>query len=130
MRWIYILTVFPLVSSACTPDDSTGLSLEVCDNGVDDDSNGAVDCDDPRCSAAQNCLAEASCGDGVRGGLEFCDGADLGGASCETQGFAAGVGSLGCRPDCAGFDTSACIRIDLCGNGVREGGEACDGDDF
>ncbi|MEM6531935.1 MAG: hypothetical protein AAF654_04895 [Myxococcota bacterium] len=131
MRWVFrSVCTCAVLAGACTPDDSTGLILEICDNGLDDDGNGALDCDDPRCSSAQNCLARASCGDGVRSGGEFCDGADLGGATCETQGFLTGVGILDCREDCAGFDTSDCVRADLCGNGVREGGESCDGGDF
>lgn len=115
---------------ACTPDDSTGLALENCTNGVDDDGNGAVDCNDTRCTLDPACLSQATCGNGLREGLEFCDGTDLGGASCATQGFLNDVGTLGCRSDCAGFDTSSCIRADLCGNGSREGGEQCDGADL
>lgn len=95
------------------------------------------------------------CGDGaVNRPEEACDGADLGGASCETLGF--DEGELACAPDCT-FDTSACVersaeRCDepgdedgdgaadcddpdcdtapgcpRCGNGVVQDGEACDG---
>jgi hypothetical protein len=48
------------------------------------------------------------CGDGAIDacGGELCDGADLGGATCGTQGFPGG-GTLSCTPSCE-FDTSAC----------------------
>jgi hypothetical protein len=37
---------------------------------------------------------------------EVCDGADLGGRTCETRGF--GSGTLRCAPDCADLDWSGC----------------------
>ncbi|MCK5084211.1 MAG: hypothetical protein KAQ64_00970 [Candidatus Pacebacteria bacterium] len=49
----------------------------------------------------------AVCGDGVLNGLEVCDGLDLGGETCVTQGFA--QGDLSCNPFCTAFDTSACV---------------------
>lgn len=50
------------------------------------------------------CLA--SCGDGVVTGSESCDGVDLGGASCVSQGFGLG-GTLACTAGCS-FDFSGC----------------------
>lgn len=46
------------------------------------------------------------CGDGIVEGEEVCDGADLGGESCVSQGYDSGV--LNCLPDCTGFDYSGC----------------------
>ena len=47
------------------------------------------------------------CGDGAINACgEVCDGADLGGATCYTQGFVGG-GPLACSPGCE-LDTSAC----------------------
>ncbi len=45
------------------------------------------------------------CGNGVREPGEECDGADLGGRTCQTQGFDGGT--LACNPDCT-LDTSGC----------------------
>jgi uncharacterized protein DUF1566 len=67
-----------------------------------------------------------TCGNGTREGLEDCDGADLGGASCTSLGFLGGT--LACGSSCR-FDTSGCAT-DLCGNGVRDGIESCDGADL
>ncbi|MEM6295206.1 MAG: DUF4215 domain-containing protein [Myxococcota bacterium] len=65
---------------------------------------------------------EAVCGDGIVGGDEPCDGADLGGRTCASQGFASGA--LACTGDCT-LDTSFC---NMCGNGSLDAGEECDGD--
>jgi hypothetical protein len=60
------------------------------------------------------------CGDGVIAGTETCDGADLAGEDCVTQGFLGGV--LACLGDCSGFDTTGCIAPacdhPLCDEGV------------
>jgi hypothetical protein len=50
------------------------------------------------------------CGDGIKNGSEACDTADLGGATCATQGFTSGT--LACGQGCA-LDTSGCA----CGAG-------------
>lgn len=62
-----------------------------------------------------------TCGDGARNGAEDCDGADLGGATCNSLGFP-GPGTLTCSDACT-FDPSGCNR---CGNGEVNGGEDCD----
>ncbi len=64
------------------------------------------------------------CGDGIVEGTEQCDGSELGGASCESEGFDAGV--LGCQPDCTAYDVSGCMVIPPCGNAVPDPGEQCD----
>lgn len=68
----------------------------------------------------------AICGDGVIEGGEACDGANLGEATCRTQGF--DEGTLACSPTCS-FDTSACA-LELCGNGTIDTPEDCDGSDL
>jgi len=62
------------------------------------------------------------CGNGVREGAEVCDGTDLGGETCVSQGYE--QGTLACGPLCDGFDTSACA---VCFDTVCEtlGGEDC-----
>ncbi|MEM6990606.1 MAG: hypothetical protein AAF721_08920 [Myxococcota bacterium] len=67
---------------------------------------------------------EPQCGDGVAEGEEACDGADLGDATCLSEGFAGGA--LQCGSDCT-LDTTNC---DLCGNGAIDTGEECDGENL
>jgi hypothetical protein len=56
--------------------------------------------------------ASQVCGDGVIQADEVCDGSDLGGRSCSTEGYE--NGTLRCRSDCR-FEHSQCNR---CGDGV------------
>lgn len=75
----------------------------------------------PGCAA--NCkydLTPCQCGDGMVEGSEQCDGADLGGHTCATQGFTAGT--VTCDSTCH-LVTTGCTK---CGNGVLEAGEQCD----
>jgi hypothetical protein len=67
------------------------------------------------------------CGDNIAQAPEVCDGTDLNGETCVSQGFSGG-GTLACNGTCNGFDTSGCIAGGpVCGNGIIETGEQCDG---
>lgn len=66
----------------------------------------------------------AVCGNGVLEAGEQCDGSDLAGHTCETQGFEGGL--VRCTQGCL-LDTRDCH---LCGDGVVSGPEACDGSDL
>jgi hypothetical protein len=79
-----------------------------CSDGGDNDGDGQVDLDDANCTGPDD-DSESLCGDGVaEGTAEVCDGEDLGGETCESQGFESG--SLACAADCQGFDTSECVE--------------------
>ncbi len=67
--------------------------------------------------------AAAACGNGIRETGEPCDGADLGGFTCESVGYASGT--LSCQPSCL-FDYSQCVANPVCGNGILEINEECD----
>lgn len=54
------------------------------------------------------------CGNGVLDGAEQCDQAELGGATCASQGFA--FGTLHCGADCA-LDASGCYSVRFTDNG-------------
>ena len=84
---------------------------------------GTLACNSPNsCSFNKN--ACTYCGDAIKNGPEPCDGADLGGQTCNSQGFVGG--SLSCTPACA-FNTGGCTN---CGNNQVDGNEQCDGGNF
>jgi len=103
--------------------DGTNLNNQTCiTQGYD---RGALGCDADCFFNIDNCT---SCGNGtIDKPTEQCEGTNLDGQTCETQGYAGGT--LKCSSaDCI-FDTSLCTPA-VCGNGVKEGGEQCDGFDF
>ena len=67
------------------------------------------------------------CGNGVADPDEDCDGADLGGASCESEGL--GTGELSCTEACV-FKTTGCEPEADCGDDKVQEDEACDGTDL
>jgi len=72
-----------------------------------------------------DCENSGRCGDGVRQEeYEACEGADLGGATCQSLGYY--LGTLACASSCT-FDTSGCAE--RCGDGIVQAaaGEQCDG---
>jgi len=82
-------------------------------------TSGTLTCDDDCKIDTSSCMR---CGDGVITGNEVCDGGQLDGETCASQGFS--QGTLGCAAGCKSFDTSGCT---LCGDGDVEGSEQCDG---
>lgn len=113
-----------VMTSGCTEEKKTESS---CTDGIDNDGNGLTDCDDPACADLAICQGP-ECGDGVAEGTEECDGDDLGNATCVGEGFDGG--ELGCNPTTCTFDTSGCTTDPICGDGVIDTGEECDGTDF
>lgn len=106
---------------------------EKCEmNNLDGQTCGSLGFGEGTLGCAANCMnfdtsscgASATCGDNNIDGTDLCDGSDLGGESCETQGFQAGT--LECQSNCAGFDTSACGASASCGDGNIDAGEVCD----
>jgi len=68
--------------------------------------------------------SDKECGNGVIEADEPCDGAQLQGKTCPSEGFVGGT--LSCKKDCT-LDTSACYK---CGDNLINPGEECDGTDL
>jgi hypothetical protein len=105
-------TSFTTVPTTTTLGDGDGD-----DETSDSDNNGDGDGDDEPGDGDV-------CGDGVVGPTESCDGSELAGETCMSQGFTGG--SLGCAVDCNDFDIGGCTNSN-CGNGVIDMSELCDG---
>ena len=67
------------------------------------------------------------CGNGKLDSGEKCDGKLLGGATCESLGYASGT--LACNKDCKALDTAGCVSA-KCGNNKKDGKDECDGTDL
>ena len=116
----------------------------MCGNGI---KEGSEQCDGPTTetclslgyangilSCTSNCQINSSlcgaplpkCGNDLIESGEVCDGSNVGTRSCQSLGYAAG--SLKCSSNCLSFDTSSCSeQFPICGNGLIESGEQCDG---
>jgi hypothetical protein len=111
-------------------DTSAGPGGEASTTGVDDGLTTGEETAGVTSSTGPTSLEGTSSGDGgakcdgvaLEPG-EDCDGADLGGEDCISQGF--DEGTLACAADCT-FDTGGCSTF-TCGNGTIEGSEVCDG---
>lgn len=67
----------------------------------------------------------AVCGNGVQEPGEQCDGSDLNGQTCQTQGYPSG-GTLACSSTCS-FDTSGCVPCRFTGTACTTNAQCCSG---
>lgn len=79
---------------------------------------------DPNSVPCSRC--ESTCGNDRKEQGEDCDGTDLNGQTCQSQGYDSG--DLGCDSDCF-FNVDNCRR-NTCGNGNIDSEEDCDGSNF
>jgi len=133
----------------CSFDLSACSNANVCGNGTVEGSEscdgfdlGGETCDtlnlgagtlscQPDCSFnTAGCANSAVCGNGVVEGPEQCDGFNLNGRSCATLGQGFNGGTLACDTASCLYNTTACTEGTLCGNGIREASELCDGADL
>lgn len=95
-------------------------------------TGGTLGCNASTCGWDTSlCTSPAVCGNNLKEGPEACDGSDFGGKNCVTEMGAGWGGTLSCTGGCTTIDTSACTPpTHVCGNGMKEGTEACDAPDF
>jgi hypothetical protein len=109
-------------SEVCDSDMFSGRTCESFGFG-----GGAMACR-ADCSGFDTsaCVTASVCGDSIVTTGEVCDSAELGGLTCMDFGYVSGA--LACGGDCTAFDATNCVGAgSVCGNGVIESGEACDG---
>lgn len=124
------LSYCDLATNTCQP----GCAFDdQCPNGTCDVATHTCVCADGFVACGTECIpedevCEDSCGDGVLDGNETCDGAALGGATCESLGYVGG--ELACESNCTAYDTSGCVAPS-CGDGIiNQDSEDCDGSDL
>jgi len=115
-------------------DDDDDDSTTTGDDDDDDDSTTAGEGSTTagettagETTAGESTTSQETCGDDMVDGDDVCDGIDLGGEDCISQGFDGGT--LGCLDDCSAFDTSACTMV-TCGDDMIDGTDVCDGIDL
>lgn len=133
-----ILVLLPSMSAACllvdnprlaeestgSEDDSRGTTMAVPSPDTGDTSTAGPTTDvstttDATTTSEATTTTDATTTDGSGCGNdgveapEVCDGTDLDGQTCETQGYAGG-GTLHCLTDCSGFSIDRCIGGDCC----------------
>jgi hypothetical protein len=113
----------PRTRPAATASSTTARTrAATCGDGTGDLPPGCVEANGD--AAGASCFSDCTphrCGDGLREGLEACEGADLQDLTCEDVGFYAG--DLACDDACR-FDTTACSGS--CGDGEINGPEFCE----
>jgi len=120
----------------CVPgaNQCHGNTIQSCDETVEgclfwadvlDCAATQMSCDD---TEDATCVEGAGCGNDILEAPEVCDGEDLGGEDCVSQGF--GVGQLACNDACDAFDTGGCTPSVSCGNETIEPPEVCDGSEL
>lgn len=100
-----------------------GLGWFGCDGHESNRTRAASDADSFNKESFSADLTQGECGDGWQGFPETCDGADMGGATCDSLGY--GGGSLACDEQCE-YDVSDCEGRGQCGDGILNPGEECE----
>jgi cysteine-rich repeat protein len=108
--------------------------LETCQDGLDNDNDGAIDCDDSRCKP----FCASSCGDGAVDEIEQCDdGNKIEGDGCSSLCLMeiCGDGFISNDEGCddgnltPGDGCNDVCNVEFCGDGILNNGstEECDG---
>ncbi len=105
--------------------DGTELGGDDCTTVGQGWIGGTLSCTSGCLFDTAGCTPPPDCGNMTIDASEDCDGADLGGETCESLGQGFVGGTLACGAGCA-FDTSGCTAPPDCGTGTIEPGEECD----
>ena len=105
---------------------STVPPKEICDNQIDDNRNGQMDCQDPECANDDACLPEPECGNSVVEKGESCDGTVFAEdkALCKDWMPVFKSGSVTCNADCTiNYDQCMTSVPEVCDNEKDDNGD-------
>jgi hypothetical protein len=141
LRLVLLLPAAALGTSACD-DGGGGSGPELCANRIDDDGDGATDCDDPDCTANPSCAPAAeNCTNGVDDdgdGATDCDDSDCAAEpacvptdeDCANGVDDDGDGATDCDDSDCTADPACVPPVEDCANGADDDGDgATDCDD-
>ncbi|MDM9630611.1 hypothetical protein [Robiginitalea aurantiaca] len=76
VAYIFLLSSLSFFGiNACTDQDDKEVPVELCADGIDNDGDGLIDCEDLDCETSPECIAEI-CDDGLDNdgdGLTDCE---------------------------------------------------------
>jgi hypothetical protein len=108
------------------------MNVEICDNGIDDNGDGKIDCDDPQCFGKPGCTTEAACDDGLDndadGKIDCSDPDCFGQTGCTAEALCAdgldndADGKIDCS-DSNCFGQPGCTIEKLCHDGLDNDGD-------
>jgi len=108
---------------------NTTSTAEICDNQLDDDCDGTLDCDDEDCAEESVCQPEPYCGDDFINGEEQCDEGENNGTECVPEyGSSCTYCSTSCEiieltgPYCGDSNLD---ETEECDDGNNEDGDGC-----
>lgn len=113
-----------LCPADCSTPDAAEVPGATCDDGLDNDCDGWLDCDDPDCASDASCAVTACNGNGVCDAGEDCNtcpdecvtgtGPSCGNGICEAGD---GEDCVTCPSDCAGRQGGKPAKRFCCGSG-------------
>lgn len=112
--------------------DGPNLDNKQCTDLVGGFTGGTLACNAVTCTFDTSACTQVQnpvCSDNIKNGDETCDGNDFGGATCETMLGANYTGTLTCD-GCTIINTENCVLVPFCGDGLKNGAEACEGNDL
>jgi cysteine-rich repeat protein len=119
------------IDNAAIPVNSSNSTpiQEICNDGIDNNLNGDIDCADSACTSDSSC--QITCGNGVQNPLEECDDSNL----FNNDGCSA-ICTIEQNWSCVGFpsictatntsNNSNSTPTDYCGDGLINATETCD----